>query len=195
MNIITAPHPTLRTPAQEITHVDKKVLQFMEDLKATLLSHTKPRGVGLAAPQVDKKWRAFVTNLITPENRSQSPAKRARVYLNPVIVKHSAEVTFGLDEDDNPTLEGCLSIPKLWGPVPRFEWVDLEFQEIQGDHLVSAKMRVDNFAARVIQHEVDHLNGVLFTDYSLEYDLPIYHENPTTKRFEEIPDRKILEIL
>ena len=97
-----------------------------------------------------------------------------KIFLNPVIVDHSKETTYGADAED-PILEGCLSIPGIYGPVPRWEWVKVRYQTI--DHRsqpVEKTERFSDFDARVIQHEYDHLQGILFTDYSLKMDLPVY---------------------
>ncbi|HYD34693.1 MAG TPA: peptide deformylase [Vitreimonas sp.] len=191
MQIITAPHSTLRTPAQPVTEIDKKVLQFISELSATLTHQVKPQGVGLAAPQVDKKWRMFVTNITDDK---PGAASNLQLYINPVIVKQSPDLSFGDEADGHPALEGCLSIPKIYGPIPRRAWVELEYQTLTDDKLVSHSERFVDFTARVIQHELDHLDGILFTDYSLEYDLPVYTEPPRSERLIELEDRSILEI-
>jgi peptide deformylase len=201
MNIITVPHPTLRTQAQPVTQLDGKVLQFIRDLGKTLEATRKPQGVGLAAPQVDKRWRIFVTRLApsTP-NQNTTSSKTAReaapvlrAFINPVLVAKSDQVSFGTNLED-PDLEGCLSIPGLYGAVPRAEWVELEYQEVVGDALETTRERFHQFPARVVQHELDHLDGILFTDHSLRYNLPVYRENLTTKRFEEV-DRELIAVL
>lgn len=186
MKIITIPHPTLRETAQAVTVVDKKLIQFIKDLESTLQATTKPKGVGLAAPQVDKLKRIFSLNL-DPEGG------KLRSIINPVIAKHSTEATFGPDPKE-PYLEGCLSIPGIYGPVPRWQWVELEFDIIKGSKLVRMQELFDDFSARVVQHELDHLNGVLFTDYSLEFDLPLYKENPKTKKMDEV-DKSLLQLV
>jgi peptide deformylase len=186
MKIITIPHDTLRQVATAVTTLDKKLIDFIGDLEQTLVETTKPKGVGLAAPQVDRSKRIFTINL-DEHNRD------LRSFINPVIVEHSKEKTFGPDEKD-PYLEGCLSIPGIYGPVPRWEWLTLEYQVIKGDKFVTEQDDFEDFAARVVQHEFDHLEGVLFTDYSLELDLPIFKENPDRKKMEEI-DKSLLQFV
>jgi len=185
--IITVPHLALREVATPIMVADKKTLELIKDLDATLRAQTKPQGVGLAAPQLAIGKRAFVT-FLGPKKSHQM-----MVFLNPIIADHSQEVIFGQtpsDEDDR--LEGCLSIPGLYGPVPRFTWIEVEYQQLENGELVTKQNRFTDFHARVIQHEFDHLNGILFTDYSLEYDLPVYREDPETEKLVEI-DKRILE--
>lgn len=196
MKIIKAPNQTLRTVASPVTNVDKKIIHFVSELELTLKNKDNPKGVGLAAPQVDKALRVFTTQLSKDNENFEDddPETQIRHFINPVIKKHSGKQVFGPQRDE-PQLEGCLSIPKIYAPVPRFAWVELEFQIIKNSKLVGKSERFDDFAARVIQHELDHLNGILFTDYALEYDLPIYLENEQTGKLEETTNRSILETL
>ncbi len=174
MRIITVPHPTLRATATEVTEVTPALQKFVADLENTLSSTRNPRGVGLAATQVDKTHRIFALAV-----------DAVRTFINPRMVSKSPRQTLGKNADE-PVLEGCLSIPKIYGPVPRWEWIDLEYLELVGDELIERAERLDAFAARVAQHELDHLDGILFTDYALEYDMPVYQENAKTKQLEEI---------
>jgi peptide deformylase len=194
MQIIHAPHPSLRQVAKPITTVDKKLLSFINEISSTLVNNER-RGVGLAAPQVDKSWRLFLTYLSPNDDRGEEDESTPRllnVFINPRIVKTSPQKELGGTEESRP-LEGCLSIPAIYGPVPRFDWVEVEYEMIQGDKLVSAKKKFTEFAARVAQHEIDHLDGILFTDYCLEFDLPIYKENKQGK-LKEIDDRSLMEL-
>ncbi len=184
MKIVTIPHQSLRTVAKPIETVDKKLHQFVHELGATLTSARNPRGVGLAAPQVDKSWRIFTMNL----NRKLTH------YINPRIKKHSSNQVFGANPDD-PDLEGCMSMPYFWGAVPRWQWVELVYDTIVNDSLHTKSERFENFAARVVQHEVDHLDGILFTDYSLKYDIPVYLQSPDDPDSYSKIDRTILEAI
>lgn len=186
MKIITIPHPTLREQSVLVTRVDKKLIDLVAGLEETLLETRKPKGVGLAAPQVDRLKRIFSMNL-EPDNR------QLRSFINPVIVNHSKEKTFGEDEKD-PILEGCLSIPGIYGPVPRWQWVDLEYQVIKDDKLITKEERFEEYGARVAQHELDHLDGILFIDYSLELDLPLYQEIEGRKKMEEV-DKSVFKLI
>lgn len=176
MKIITIPHPTLRGTAKPVSIVDKKLKKFVVDLEKTLAETINPQGVGLAAPQVDTNYRIFATRFDKKDLRS---------YINPEIITHSDDIVLGKEEKD-PYLEGCLSIPGIYGPVPRYQWLDLRYQVIENDELVTHEENFTDFSARVIQHELDHLNGILFIDYTLELDLPLYQENKTNKKLEEI---------
>lgn len=178
--IILVPHPSLRTKTKLVTHVDKKLNKFIKDLEETLYKKMNPKGVGLAAPQVNKLIRAFSMNLDELET-----------FINPTIIKTSKNHTFGPDVED-PIFEGCLSMPELYGPVPRWEWVEVEYQVISDNKLVGKKRKMEAFEARVFQHEIDHLDGILFTDYSIKHDLPVYKETKKGK-YEEV-DHSLLEL-
>ena len=182
MKIIHVPHPTLRQKAKPVEQVDTKLKQLVSELQETLATTTNPQGVGLAAPQVDKLQRIFAATL--PEIGGMQS------FINPFIADHSGAQTFGPDEDE-PYLEGCLSIPFIYGPVPRYDWIELEFDVIEGDELVTYTQHFEDFAARVMQHELDHLDGILFTDYSHQYDLPVYRSKSRSDKMEEI-DKSIL---
>lgn len=178
--IIEIPNETLREVAKEITKVDKKLIRFVLELEETLDKKRNPRGVGLAAPQVNNSIRAFCMNF-----------SRLQTYINPKIIKTSKNSTFGPDPKD-PIMEGCLSMPELYGPVPRWEWIKVEFQVLENGKLVDKKQKFEAFEARVFQHELDHLDGILFTDYALEYDLPVYKEYKKDK-FQEV-DHELLKL-
>ncbi len=174
MKIITIPHSTLRQVAQPVTTVDKKLLSFIEELGNTLLKKDNPKGVGLAAPQVNEAQRLFATLLPLSGKRGDGEPV-LRVFINPVFTDVSEELTFG-ENPEEPILEGCLSIPEIYGPVPRHQWVEVAYEELVGTELHPGKERFEAYAARVMQHEYDHLDGRLFIDYSAELDLPLYKE-------------------
>ena len=100
MKIITIPHPTLRETAKAVTAVDKKFRKFVSELESTLNKTKNPKGVGLAATQVDSLYRVFATHF----------DKQLRSFINPEIIKRSDELVLG-PPDKEPYLEGCLSIP------------------------------------------------------------------------------------
>jgi len=193
--IITVPHPTLRLVAAEITLPSQEIFEFGQNLKETLDKKRDPAGVGLAAPQVDKLWRIFATK-VGPEGRNSPKKTPLQLFVNPRIVAHSPNLTLGPNKKD-PMLEGCLSMPGLYGPVPRWSWVEIEFEDFskKGElKLESQKLRFEDFAARVIQHEADHLDGILFTDYANDYDLPVFQENKKGDLI-EIEDKSLLAYL
>lgn len=173
MKIITAPHHSLRQKAAPITQVDKKIINLIEELKSTLEKQSNPVGVGLAFPQVGKNLRAFAMREVSAEG----DPKQAEiiVLINPEIVEHSPHKTLG-EKEKEPDLEGCLSIPNVYGPVPRWTWIKLKYQILEKGELVDQTKKLSGYPARIAQHELDHLDGVLFSDYLLELDLPAYLE-------------------
>ncbi|OGY15590.1 MAG: peptide deformylase [Candidatus Chisholmbacteria bacterium RIFCSPHIGHO2_01_FULL_48_12] len=172
--ILQVPNPILRQKSTAVVKIDKKVLQFINRLKQTLIHQDHPKGVGLSAIQVGQPWRIFLTYLPSPQNRT------IQVFINPEIVSVSKKLTLG-PNPQKPILEGCLSIPRIYGPVYRHQWVKLKYKYTSGVYLDSPKVKTvvvkfTAFPARVIQHELDHLNGILFPDRSLKDNLPLYQE-------------------
>ncbi len=180
MKIITAPHPTLRQKAKTISVFDKKFFVFLEQLAKTLVEKEQPSGVGLAAPQVNKSLQVFAAILGAENQASQKP--KIEFFINPVITKTSKKKIKGLANGED-RFEGCLSIPLLYGPVARYEWIEVQYQSIFYHDLIekkttlkNKKLRFNDFDARVIQHEYDHLQGVFFTDHLLQSNSPVYIE-------------------
>lgn len=190
MPIITVPHPTLRQVAKPVIAVDAKLQQLVSELIKTLEAKRNPSGVGLAAPQIDAKWRMFVTK-VGPEGDEHNSRAISTVFINPILVKKSPKLILG-PNDKEQTLEGCLSIPGLYGPVPRHEWVTVEYQTLESGKLINHQDTYHGFHARVIQHEYDHLDGILFTDHSLRTGLPLYKDEG--KELVEIEDRSFVEL-
>jgi peptide deformylase len=131
-------------------------------MKAALRAATNPKGVGLAAPQIGEPWRLFITR---PTEKSA-----IRVFINPTIVHISESKTDGVPERENK-LEGCLSIPKIWGRVDRASELTLDYQDETG---TTHQESFTGFLATIIQHETDHTNGVLFVQRILEQKGKLY---------------------
>ena len=127
MKIVAVPHPVLRQVAQAVTVFDKKFFQFLSDLGETLIKQENPRGVGLAAPQVGKSWRVFAA--VLGETNQESKQPELEFFINPKITQRSKEQIMGAI-DGSERFEGCLSIPRLYGPVPRSSWVEVAYQSI-----------------------------------------------------------------
>lgn len=156
MPILITPNPILTQPAKPVEKIDKKVLEFIEEMKKILIETENPKGVGLAAPQVGKPWRIFITR--------PHPKSEIQVFINPEIIWKSKEMTNGVPERENK-LEGCLSIPGVWGLVKRYQTIKLKYKTPDGK-LHTKKF--SGFLATIIQHEMDHLNGRLFPNHVLE---------------------------
>jgi len=189
MKIITAPHQTLRATAEPISEINDATLDLLKSLKTDLDEQRNPTGVGLAGPQVDQSLRAFAARPMTDGDPLQTPI---RVFINPKIINHSQNQVLG-QKHEQPDLEGCLSIPQIYGEVPRWQWVELEFQTLENNKLVDHKEKFFDYAARIMQHELDHLNGILFTDYILQYETPAYIVNKKNQ-LEELDHLSILEV-
>jgi peptide deformylase len=101
----------------------------------------------------------------------------SRVFINPKIIDRSDKLVTGINSR-SPDLEGCLSIPHLYGPVLRHEWTTFTFQTLDRDNQLTDwhTETFYDFAARVMQHELDHLDGILFTDHILEQGQPLYQQ-------------------
>lgn len=196
MKILTAPHELLRKAAEPIVAIDKKIIKLTTELGDTLVQKDDPPGVGLAGPQVGVSKRFFATYLPlkdAPELEEANAPSVLRIIFNPKVTDVSEKLVFGPTKQEQ-RLEGCLSIPGIYGPVPRFSWVEYQFEELENGELSTRQERFSDFPARVMQHEYDHLEGILFTDYSLQHDLPVFRENPRTKELEEI-DKSLIELL
>lgn len=154
--IVKIPDPILTTPAKPITFFDKRLEHIIDDLKKTLVGATRPKGVGLAGPQIGYSYRIFATK--------PTPSSDVRIFINPEIISSSEDKTGGVPERDNK-LEGCLSIPNVWGKVTRTKSLTVKYQDEKGAYHTE---NCSGFLATIIQHETDHLNGVLFIHRVLE---------------------------
>jgi peptide deformylase len=151
-------HPVLREKARAIerAHIPDEALQkLIDDMIETMIEY---RGVGLAAPQVHEAIRLFVATLEADDDRDENEDKGdARgepvVIINPELVPVRSDVV----ED----WEGCLSIPDIRGQVPRAREVIVRAFDRHGERI---ELRAHDYPARVIQHETDHLDGILFFD-------------------------------
>lgn len=155
-SIIVIPNLVLTTPAKNVTAFDKKLANLITDMKETLLVTKNPKGVGLAATQIGVGVRIFLTK--------PNDASKIRAFVNPEIVQKHKSLTDGIPERGNK-LEGCLSIPNVWGKVRRATSVTLRYQDETGS---AHEEKFSGFMATIIQHETDHLDGILYTQRVLE---------------------------
>jgi peptide deformylase len=133
--------PTLRKSATPVGEVTPEVRAIIADMTETMYDEV---GIGLAAPQVGIPLRLIVI--------SDEDGRGVQALLNPAIVERGGEVTGE---------EGCLSIPGVFAPVTRAAWVTVEARSVDGKPLT---INARGLRARVLQHEIDHLDGVLFID-------------------------------
>ncbi len=161
--IIDVKNPSLRQKSKKVHLIDKKILDLVRDMHETLIAQKDPEGVGLAAPQVSKNIRLFLISFEGEE----------KVIINPEIIKivkeYKAQTKKGSKKND--ILEGCLSLPHYYGPIKRPTNLTLRYMDISGQTKTEG---FKGFLSHIIQHEIDHLNGVLFIDRILEQKAPLY---------------------
>ena len=134
--------PVLRRRAQPVDAVTPEIRRLVDDMIDTMYDEV---GIGLAAPQIGASLRLMVVG--------DDDGRGARALVNPVITERGGEIT---------AEEGCLSIPGVFAQVTRAEWVNLEAQDVEGR---AVALTARGLRARVFQHEMDHLDGVLFIDH------------------------------
>jgi len=148
MDIILEGDPRLRQKAIRIKHVDDGLKRIAAGMVETML---EAPGVGLAGPQVGVMRRIVVVHLPAGYDAGEEP-EVSLTLINPEIVKgHGREVG----------QEGCLSIPNWVGMVPRFATITVKAMDLENRHI---RLKTEGMLARVVQHEVDHLDGILFID-------------------------------
>ncbi len=160
--IVTVPEAILRRKAHKVTEFDKDFQQLVDDMVATM--RVAP-GVGLAAPQVGVSAQLIVVEYNIDNDESEDAKKKLFVVANPVIIQSSEETESGV--------EGCLSIPGLVGEVERSKQVTVKGQNRRGQAI---KIKANGWLARIFQHEIDHLQGVLFTDRATKIWKPTAEE-------------------
>jgi len=178
LKIVTAPDEVLGKRAKEFdfSKNKKSLPKILKDMEKALLSASDPKGVGLAAPQVGLSLAIFMAK---PTDKAKTS-----VFINPVILE--------IDKLEKKSkkrvkkLEGCLSLPNIWGEVLRAPSVKLSYFDKDGNLNIK---KFDGFMATIIQHETDHLNGVLFPKHVLEQKGKLYKSYKNTEgedEFEEL---------
>ncbi len=148
LEIITLPNPILRRKAHKVTDFGKEFKTLVENMIETM--HDAP-GVGLAAPQVAVPLRLIVIEY--GEDEDDEAPKKLYVVANPEIVDRSDEKIIGI--------EGCLSVPDLIGEVERYESITVKGLNRYG---LPFKIKASGWLARIFQHEIDHVEGIVYTD-------------------------------
>lgn len=158
MKILTLTHPIIRKKLKAVGRIDAHVKKTIEEMRKTVLAEKDPEGVGLAANQVGLDMRLFLAKIVDAKSRKKlSDVERAKAFspfINPEITSYGKE----MDE----VFEGCLSIPDLYGFVKRPKSISVKYTNIDGK---TVQRSFTGMPARIIQHEVDHLNGRLFIDH------------------------------
>lgn len=177
--ILNAPNPVLSQKAKPVPKIDKGILKLIELMKESLEAAVDPIGVGLAAPQIGKSLQIFIAK---PTLKS-----KIFVFINPRIVK-KIPAKKGEKEKETKKLEGCLSLQSIWGEVKRYNEILVSFQDETGK---LHKRKFKGFISIIFQHEIDHLNGVLFPKRVLEQKGILYKSEKNTKGEDEFIEIKI----
>lgn len=150
-DILQIGDPLLRITAKEVTNIDNPKIQTLID---DLLTITYQRhGVGISAPQIGESYRVVIVASHPNIRYPDAPLFSPMAMINPRIISHSEDVVI--------REEGCLSIENQRGNVPRYKDIMVEYFDRAGNY---QRKEYNNFVARIIQHELDHLNGILFVD-------------------------------
>lgn len=144
LQIVHYPHPTLRRKTKPVRRVDAELVRIVREMFGLMYSSN---GIGLAAPQVDLPLRLFIVNLSAKPDEGEE-----FVFINPVLSKPK-----GNEESE----EGCLSFPELYGSVTRPKQISVQAYNLRGEDV---HLNLNGMLARVVQHEYDHLDGVVFVD-------------------------------
>ncbi len=187
LKIVTVPSNGLTQLTKPVVEVDDKIKKIVSEMEKVLIAQDDPPGVGLAANQVGLDLSIFI---IRPTEKA-----KIKVFINPKIISQiesdeTRQSQIQSDKSDSirlhpitsdsikkkhkkVKLEGCLSIPRIWGPVNRAERIFVHYQDLTGKKYLKW---FAGFEAMIIQHEIDHLNGVVFTQRSLEQKGQLYRE-------------------
>jgi peptide deformylase len=153
LNVVKYGHPVLRTPAKRVLKVSAKIQKLVFDMMETMYANN---GCGLAAPQVGESLSIFVLDC-----SSEAQKYPPMVFINPKIVKSKGACK---------SHEGCLSFPEVFVDVKRHAELTIRYQDLKGrQQEMSVNVKEDPLLCRAIQHEMDHLNGILFIDYVIDY--------------------------
>ncbi len=153
-DIISLPNPHLRERSKKVGLITPEVKELVAQMEAATLDWEDSRshevGVALASIQVDKPLRIVIVRNDFDDKKDRSFS----VFINPVITKYEGDIR----ED----YEGCLSVPDIYGKVPRYNKVRVKALDINGQEI---RVIAEGFLARVFQHEIDHTNGIVFVDH------------------------------
>jgi peptide deformylase len=146
LELVTAPDPRLKSVSQPVANIDKKLRRFMDDMVETMYA---ANGIGLAAIQIGVPQRVAVIDL-----DPKGPNSKVIYLVNPKIIRASDELS--------TYHEGCLSVPEIWDDVKRPARLTVEYQDENG---ATQTVDADGLFATCVQHEIDHINGLLFIDH------------------------------
>lgn len=149
-NVAQLGEPILRSQAQPVIKIDPNIVELIDSLTATAIAK---KGVGIAAPQISQSYRLFIVASHPSDRYPHAPTMPPTAMINPRILSHSDEIV--------KDWEGCLSVPDTRGLVPRYKEITVEYTTKEGE---TKQEILTDFIARIFQHELDHLDGILFID-------------------------------
>lgn len=158
LEVLTFPDPRLRKKSQPVEIVSEEIKAFAESMLETMYSF---RGIGLAAPQVNRQDRMIVLDTRPTEEGRYKPEQMTElerlveqplVLINPEVIDKKGETTYE---------EGCLSVPSYFEVIKRFDWIRVRAKNAKGEEI---EFETDGLLSICIQHEIDHLDGKLFID-------------------------------
>lgn len=153
--ILTVPNPVLRTKSKTVKKEQLgKIKKLICDLKETLASTQKPEGMGISAPQIGVLQQVAVIK----------KGQNFEVFVNPRIISSSKQTLKEILPEEKRMLEGCLSVPNVWAFVNRPARIKIEYLDESGKE---KKVSFEESLGICVQHEIDHLNGILFTQKAL----------------------------
>jgi len=182
--IISAPHEVLSQVAKPVANIDDSIKRLIKEMEETLAHTSDPEGVGLAAPQIGKSLQIFIMK--------PTPKSPTTVCINPVLYEDTSSLEKPTEQKskkkkkENTKLEGCLSLPRIWGIVRRLPSVKLTYLD---EHGTKHEKEFSGFPATIVQHEYDHLQGILFPKRVLEQQNQLYKSTKDEKGedvFEEL---------
>jgi len=147
LSIVEYPDKRLRLKSKEVKVFDEKLHELLDAMYPLMM---ETNGIGLAAIQVAQPIRALILNI--PDEDGEQPRENLLEIINPVISKQEGETVYQ---------EGCLSVPKFYEDIKRVEFLTLNYQDREGN---TKTLDADGLLSIAIQHEMDHLEGVLFID-------------------------------
>ena len=164
---VTLPGAEIRQRSDEVIAFDKSVEAVVKDLLETAEAQTDPVALGLAAPQIGVFKRIFIARI----------RNRFKHFVNPQIVKSAPKETV--------LMEGCFSVTDIYGNVIRPTEVEVKYQDMHGK---TQQQTFKGLAAKIVQHELDHLNGVLFVDHVHEQKGKMFKITKTKKGKEKLTE-------
>jgi peptide deformylase len=171
----------LKTPSQPVKHMNKEIKQLIKDIKDTMADPSVP-AIGLSAPQIGVLKRVFGARMAYEEDQPDEEMAPPTIFINPEIVEEQPEVERGFD--------ACLSIPGMMGYTDRNLKIKVRYLDEAGKKVTSD---FEGWDARVIQHEIDHLDGILFLQRLASLDDLYVYVKDAEGNHEPVPYNQIVK--